>query len=255
MSIDFSGSTQNLDFDGSNIDVSKRISFSIFVYRNANATFRRIFMINANATDPSGFQIVQDFDGIQSFNMCASNGASVWGNQPNGRFRVTSAANNVWHNICGTVSADSIPGNGLKTVEASFINGVAMSAGGDTFTKGTSNARVYVAARSDDTSYFDGRCAEATIWEDGRILTLEDAKALFAGAPSTFIQPDKMKFYAPLHELDGVDFITGNAATKTGSPVTAGHPPMTGSHYSFVPGVAAAASAASLLLIQQSFRQ
>lgn len=228
MSINFSGTSQRLTFSDSNIDVSRQMSFSIWVRRDANATFRRIFMMNNNAAGAdSGWQIAQDFDGAQSFNMCASNGASTWGAQTSGKARTTSINNNQWYHICGTVSADTVADNGIKTLDAAFLDGVAMTIdAGDDFSKGNPLELVYVGARSDNAQHFDGDLAEATIWND-HLFTAEEALALAAGAPTTSIDPENIKFYAPMQELDGVDLITGTTSTKTGSPVTAEHSPTT----------------------------
>ena len=238
MSINFSGTAQRITYSDSNIDANARTSASIWVRRDADADFRRFFMMNndaASAGNPAGWQMAEDFDSVDSFNVCASNGSSGWGAQSSGRARALSINNNQWYHICITVSSDS--GDGVKTLEAAFLDGVAMTFdAGDTFTKGTSNELVYVGARSDNAQHFDGDLAEATIWND-HLFTAEEALALAAGAPATSIDPENIKFYAPLQEIDGVDIATGTSPTKTGTPVTAEHAPITSSSFSFSPTV------------------
>ncbi len=218
MAINFaSASTERLVFDGSNITVANQLSFSIWI-RTQTASTCRVMMINDTG---EGFQVAMNFFGAQKIEVVGSNTVGNWGDVA-ARRRVTNVTDNEWSHVCGTVAATS---SGTKDIVSAFVNGVAMGASGNAAGAGTQNGEVWIAARSDASSYFNGDLAEAAIW-DGPEITLEHAGALFAGMPVTSIFPEELAFYTPMHEADGVDLITGNSPTVSGTPDTDEHAPV-----------------------------
>lgn len=237
MAIDFSGSAQRLVFSGSNITIANQLSFSLWFNKDDGTVISRLFMINKSG---QGFQVAQNFEVSNRVNIGASTTTETnWGDQVDGKLRATTSSD-IWHHVCGTVSVSD--GSNDKTLESAFLDGIAMTDGiGISFFNGNDTGTIYVAARSDAASHFNGTLAECAIW-DSIQLTAEEAAALAAGAPTTSIRGESLVFYAPLPEIDGVDLITGSAATKTGSPVTHEHPPMTSGINMFVPTVVAMAA-------------
>jgi len=89
-------------------------------------------------------------------------------------------------------------------------------------------------------------------------LTTSQIELIARGVSPTLVtSPSNLDVWFQFHEATSqvVDILGGNVATRQGSGlVTVEHFPVVGQTYSFIPSVIAA-SVASLLLIQQSFRQ
>ena len=228
MGINFSGSSERLEYTSSNIDQNdSRLSFSIWFNKDSSSVISRALMLGGGAGG-DGFMVAFNFGTTNKVDIVSSNSTGNWGGSGQ-KLRATTVTGQ-WHHVCGTVTANGQEGAGAnsKDILSAYLDGVLMTdTGGGQAAPGSGNTLVTIGARAGGSSHFDGQLAEACIWENSVELTAEEALALAAGAPVTSIQADKIKFYSRLDEINSSDLITGNAVTVVGTPDNTEHAPVT----------------------------
>lgn len=231
MGLNFNGSTDFMSYDGSLIDETAQLSFSLWVQKDDDAsTSRRAMQFR---DDIAGFMISINGDGAGYVHVISGNSSGNWGTSASDRQRAI-ATNDVYHHVCGTVST----GTSTKTVEAAFLDGVAMSdTAGGAWGSGVDNDTVTIGARAGGVGKFNGKVAEVAIWE-GFQFTAEQALALASGMPADLLQSDKLKFYTTLQDINA-GAIIGGAATLFDSPDNFEHAPITKAIPLIVPSIAA----------------
>ena len=128
----------------------------------------------------------------------------------------TGATISTWHHACGVAAS--------TTSRAAYIDGGSKGTNASTHTYATYDRTTISSEQGTSPSrYFNGRIAEAAIWN----VALLDAEIdlLAKGFSPLFFQPQNLVFYAPLIRDEDFDKVGGLSLTPTNSPTVETHPP------------------------------
>ena len=136
-------------------------------------------------------------------------------------YATRSEAAGAWYHVCMTYDGSLSAGSRC----AIYIDGVskAVTASTDANVTPGNAASDLVLARVNNTGsfYFDGRMAEAAVWDVA--LSAEEAAALADRAAPILVRPANLAFYAPLVRALH-DVMTGTVGTSSAAVIE--HPPM-----------------------------
>ena len=124
---------------------------------------------------------------------------------------------NTWHHACGVRAADND--------HTKYLDG-GSSANSTTNTPQWTPDRFAIGAARDSTPgyYFDGRIAEAAIWDVA--LTADEVAVLAAGYSPLFVHPQNLVSYWALIRDEDQDRVGGNDLTAYNTPSIANHVPV-----------------------------
>jgi hypothetical protein len=147
----------------------------------------------------------------------------------------TGFSSGQWHHACGIELSDSS--------RAVYIDGGSKGTESTTVTPENSD-RVSIGRSGDSTpgAYFDGRIAEAALWNAA--LTDAEVASLAAGYSPLFIRPQSLVAYWPLIRDEDQDRIGGYDLTPFNTPSIASHSPII--YPPLLPLIVSAAAAATV---------